>query len=140
MGQILSSQTVYSVAYLTEKGRELLFNENNTRFTTDAISGGQLDLFEIVSFSLSDPDMNYKLTDGYRLESGEVPDLTGKNESCIKSTLNFEEKNQIIVDNSVPSNYGVIYSYSTNLPSDEMVININDKTISDPSALDGSSS
>ena len=135
MGQILSADTIYSVAYLTEKGRELLFNKNNTRFVTDPVTGLQVDLFEIKSFSLSDPDMNYKLTEGYRLETGDVPDLTGKNENCIKSTLNFSEKNRIIVDDSVPSNYGVAYEYVTNLPGNELIININNTTISDPPAL-----
>lgn len=135
MGQVLSASSVYSVAYLTEKGRELLFNENNSRFMTNPLTGQQVDLFKITSFSLSDPDMNYKLNDGYRLQSGEVPDLTGKNENCIKSALNFSEKNRILVDGNVPSNYGVTYSYSTNLPSNELVININNSTISDPSPL-----
>jgi len=81
MGNISSAATVYAKAYLTEKGRELLFNKGNSRF--DA-SGN--DLFEIKTFSVADPDINYNLDPSYYLKSGQIPDLAGFNSILIKAT------------------------------------------------------
>ena len=82
MGKIASAATIYAVAYLTEKGRTYLFNKSNVRFDS---SGN--DLFEIKTFTLSDPDTNYRTTE--RLASGDVPDITGKSEGCLKATTDY---------------------------------------------------
>lgn len=82
MGKIASAVTTYAVAYLTEKGRTYLFNKNNVRFD----SNGN-DLFEVKTFTLGDPDTNYLTTQ--RLVSGDIPDVTGKSEGCLKSTTDY---------------------------------------------------
>jgi hypothetical protein len=84
MGKIASAATIYAVAYLTEKGRTYLFNKSNVRFDT---SGN--DLFEIKTFTLGDPDTNYRTTE--RLASGDVPDITGKSEGCLKATTDYTQ-------------------------------------------------
>jgi len=84
MGKIASATTVYATAYLTEKGRTYLFNKNNVRFD----SAGN-DLFEIKTFTLSDPDTNYRTVE--RLQSGDVPDITGKSEGCLKATTDYTQ-------------------------------------------------
>lgn len=107
MGYIPSAQTVYAVAYLTETGRNYLFNENNSRF--DNLGD---DLFEIRKFALSDSDTNYQ--SNQLLESGEVPDVTGSaNLSCLKTAANYTQSNLLAFTFSdVPSNV----SYGTSLP------------------------
>lgn len=84
MGKLASATTVYATAYLTEKGRQYLFNQNNIRFDS---SGN--DYFKIETFTLSDIDTNYKTT--FRLESGDVPDITGKGEGCLKATADVKQ-------------------------------------------------
>ena len=84
MGKITSAATIYATAYLTEKGRTYLFNKSNVRFDS---SGN--DLFEIKTFTLGDPDTNYRTQ--ARLESGDVPDITGKSEGCLKATTDFAQ-------------------------------------------------
>jgi len=84
MGAIASADTIYATAYLTELGRKYLFNSNDTpRFTT--LDNGQtIDRLKITRFSLGDTDVNYRLAD--QLASGDVPDLSGENETAIKGT------------------------------------------------------
>ena len=84
MGKIASATTVYATAYLTEKGRQYLFNQNNIRFDS---SGN--DYFKIETFTLSDVDCNYKTS--FRLVSGDVPDITGKGEGCLKATADVKQ-------------------------------------------------
>ena len=135
MAQILSSDTIYSVAYLTEKGRELLFNQNNCRFITDP-SGNQVDLFQITQFSLSDPDANYEVGSNALLQSGDIPDISGNNENCLKSAADMAEKNLISVDgvvNYVSDVYEYITSYSST--NNVLVINVNDSSIISPAIL-----
>lgn len=106
MGYIPSADTVYAVAYLTEIGRNYLFNKNNNRFD----SAGD-DLFEIKKFALSDGDTNYQTIE--LLESGEVPDVTGKNEGCLKTMANYVQSNLIAyIFDSTPTNV----EYTTDLP------------------------
>lgn len=106
MGYIPSAETVYAVAYLTETGRNYLFNKNNNRFDT----AGD-DLFEITKFTLSDSDTNYQTIQ--LLETGQVPDVTGKNEGCLKTTANYVQSNLIaFVFDNTPTNV----EYSTDLP------------------------
>ncbi|MEK6829304.1 MAG: hypothetical protein AABY15_04190 [Nanoarchaeota archaeon] len=106
MGYIPSAETVYAVAYLTETGRNYLFNKDNNRFDT----AGD-DLFEIKKFTLSDSDTNYQTVE--LLESGDVPDVTGKSEGCLKTTANYVQSNLIsFIFDSTPTSV----EYSTDLP------------------------
>jgi len=117
MGFIPSASTLYATAYLTEKGREYLFNQGNVRF--DSLGN---DLFEITSFALSDPDVNYKTS--VLLETGEIPDISGKGEGCLKTTTNYSQTNFLVFSGSISSlstsSSSVIYS--TGLPGDSIVI------------------
>lgn len=112
MGYIPSADTIYAVAYLTEIGRNYLFNQNNNRFDTNGD-----DLFEITKFTLSDVDTNYQTIQ--LLSTGEVPDITGKNEDCLKSTANYVQKNLLaFVFDDTPTNV----EYSTDLEGDNLLI------------------
>jgi len=106
MGYIPSADTVYAVAYLTDTGRGYLFNKNNNRFDTNGD-----DLFEIKKFTLSDIDTNYQTP--VLLESGDVPDVTGKSEGCLKAAANYIQSNLVayVFDGS-PINV----EYSSDLP------------------------
>lgn len=105
MGYIPSADTVYAVAYLTEIGRKYLFDEDGNRF-----DGNGEDSFEITKFTLSDTDTNYQTTP--LLESGDVPDVTGKSEGCLKTTANYVQTNLIaFVFDNTPTNV----EYSTDL-------------------------
>jgi hypothetical protein len=107
MGYIPSADTVYAVAYLTETGRNYLFNEDNSRFDTNGD-----DLFEITKFTLSDVDTNYQTIP--LLESGEVPDVTGKSEGCLKTASNYIQTSLVAyVFDSTPTNI----EYQTDLNS-----------------------
>ena len=86
MGKIASASTVYATAYLTERGRKYLFNQGNLRF--DAAGN---DLLEVLYFTLSDSDTNYQTI--ARLASGDVPDISGKNDNCIKATSDYIQTN-----------------------------------------------
>ena len=117
MGFIASADTLYAKAYLTDKGREYLFNKSNIRF--DAFGD---DLFEIKSFALRDPDVNYKTT--ITLISGEVPDISGKSEGCLKTSVNYEQRNQLFFEN-----FDQLVSqdvlYGTNLTDNVLDISVN---------------
>lgn len=136
MGNILSSSTVYANAYLTKKGREYLFNQNNSRFLTDSSTGALIDLMRITHFSLSDPDVNYQITGALLLESGDVPDISGRNEGCIKSTSVSQEKNLISYDGNIgssnASDSNFLVDYGTNLTNDTIILNINVPNLPNP--------
>jgi hypothetical protein len=92
MGNILSSSTIYAVAYLTDLGRNYLFDPlNSGRFTVNTNTGNLVDSFKIAYFSMSDPDYNYKVTSGNAFESGDIADVSGKNSDCIKGAIMEEE-------------------------------------------------
>lgn len=114
MGKIQSAATIYATAYLTEKGRNYLFNKNNIRFDT----GGN-DLFEIKSFTLSDPDANYRTT--ARLESGDIPDITGKSEGCLKATTDYTQSTftYYVIDATALADP----LYQTNISGNNLIIN-----------------
>ncbi len=114
MGRIASATTVYASAYLSEKGRAYLFNKGNIRFD----SNGN-DLFEILAFGLGDPDTNYATNQ--RLESGDVPDITGKSEDCIKSTADYVQNT--LVYYQVDAMTFVDPQYSTNIVNNILVLN-----------------
>jgi len=112
MGYIPSADTVYAVAYLTETGRNYLFNKTNNRFDTFGD-----DLFEITKFTLSDTDTNYQTIQ--LLETGDVPDVTGKAEGCLKATANYVQNNLVaFVFDDTPTNV----EYSTDLSGDSLLI------------------
>jgi hypothetical protein len=100
MGSVLSSDTIYAVAYLTDLGRKLLFDPiTNNRF----IQNGNtiIDAFKPVYFSMSDPDYNYNITPGFAFETGDIANVSGKNDDCIKGTIVKEESNLISVNGQV---------------------------------------
>jgi len=81
MGLIPSATTVYAEAYLTELGRQYLFDSlSKPRYITLS-NGRTVDRLAITRFSLGDPDVNYTLP--LPLVSGEIPDLSGENENAI---------------------------------------------------------
>lgn len=100
MGNVLSSDTIYAVAYLTDLGRKLIFDPiGNNRFTES--NNGIIDAFKIVYFSASDPDYNYNVTQGIEFETGDIANISGKNDDCIKGTVVSEETNLISVNGEV---------------------------------------
>lgn len=108
MGYLASSSTIYARAYLTDTGRAYLFNQNNTRFDNDGD-----DLFLVRTFALSDADTNYQTT--LLLETGEVPDVTGKSEGCLKTAADYVQRNLIpYIFENIPTNV----NYNTDLPQD----------------------
>lgn len=113
MGKIASATTIYATAYLTEKGRTYLFNKNNIRF--DA-SGD--DLFQITTFTLSDLDTNYLTSE--RLISGDIPDVTGKSEGCLKATTDYVQATfaYFTIDSATLADP----QYRTNISGDILVI------------------
>lgn len=101
MGSVLSSDTIYAVAYLTDLGRKYLFDPvTNNRFVTDA-NNVTTDAFKISYFSMSDPDYNYNMTSGKLFETGDIADISGKNDDCIKGTIVNKENNLISVNGEV---------------------------------------
>jgi hypothetical protein len=139
MGNILSSSTIYGVAFLTDLGRKYLFDPiNNNRFTLTTDSNNNnvtIDAFKIVYFSMSDPDYNYNITYGNSFETGEIANISGKNEDCIKGTIIHEENNLISVNGKVNGVNGltgndnltvdVPYILETNIAGNILNINLN---------------
>jgi hypothetical protein len=134
MGHVLSSDTIYAAAYLTELGRKYLFDPlTNNRFVSDG-AGGTIDAFKIVYFSMSDPDYNYNLTPGIVFETGDIANISGKNEDCIKGTIVNEEDNLISVNGQVDGVTGlnpndnvtvdVPFTLATNIADSTVRINI----------------
>lgn len=115
MGFISSGTNLTSKAYLTDIGRKYLFNENNERFD----SNGN-DLFEIKTFSLADPDMNYNSQK--KLSAGEIPDISGESEDCIDSIETYEQKNLLVFEGIPSTNV----SYTTDKDGNELVISTED--------------
>jgi hypothetical protein len=120
MGFIPSSSTLYATAYLTEKGREYLFNKNNVRFDN---TGN--DLFQITSFTLSDSDVNYQTN--VLLESGEIPDISGKSEGCLKTTTNYAQTNLVIFQGTISAlaTSSSSVAYNTNQTNNTTVVSSN---------------
>jgi len=131
MGYIPSATTLTATAYLTDRGRAYLFNQGNIRF--DNLGD---DLFQITQFTFGDPDANYQIPHGYgvgeySLDSGDVPDVSGKSEGCLKTAVDFTQNNLLIfevLENNTPSNV----QYNTDLSED---INGNDGVTIHPKNL-----
>lgn len=81
MAFLASSTTIYAQAYLTELGRQYLFDSKNKPRYITLPNGQTIDRLKIERFSLGDPDVNYNL--GILLESGDIPDVTGDNEGVV---------------------------------------------------------
>ena len=126
MGKIDSASTVYATAYLTEKGRKYLFNQGNIRFDS---SGN--DLLEILYFTLSDVDTNYQTA--ARLVSGDVPDISGKNDNCIKATTDYTQTNLLYQTVDVLILADPLYA--TNAPDDVLTLDA-DSVTTFPAATD----
>jgi hypothetical protein len=121
MGAITSASTVYARAYLTEAGRKYLFqDENNPRFV-ELSDGTRIDRLKIERFSLGDPDINYKLPD--RLQSGEVPDLSGENENNITGAKGRTLTNLISPSESVLGTGNDTLEYITS--QENIIIDLN---------------
>ncbi len=120
MGYIPSADTVYAIAYLTDIGRTYLFNKNNTRF--DSVGD---DLFQIKNFTLSDADTNYQTAQ--LLGTGEVPDITGKSEGCLKTAANYVQSNLIsfIFETTEPSpSTSIQYKANNNQSGYNLVVTV----------------
>lgn len=117
MGFVASSSTLSAKAYLTDRGREYLFNNSNIRF--DEFGD---DLFEIKTFALGDPDVNYRTTAS--LESGEVPDISGKSEGCLKTSVDYQQKNMLFYQN-FDQLVSEDVEYNTNLSDNTLNVSIN---------------
>ena len=126
MGNLASASTVYATAYLTDRGRRYLFNQGNLRF--DAAGN---DLLEIMYFTLSDADTNYQTV--ARLESGDVPDISGKNDNCIKATADYAQTN--LLYQTVDALVLADPLYSTNAPDNVLTLDV-DSTAVFPTATD----
>lgn len=120
MGKLASATTVYATAYLTEKGRRYLFNQGNVRFDANGN-----DLLEILYFTLSDADTNYQTAS--RLVSGDVPDVSGKNDNCIKATADYTQTNLLYQTVDVLILADPLYS--TDAPNDNLVLDVDSTTV-----------
>ena len=88
MARIASASTVTVSAHITEIGRRFLLGFDNSGENLRFEDG--VDLFEITDFSLHDTDVNYRVIP--KLESGDVPDLSGTgSEECLKTFSNTKD-------------------------------------------------
>jgi hypothetical protein len=120
MGFVTSGSSIQGTAYLTGVGRKYLFNQGNIRFDEEGN-----DLFEIKSFALGDPDHNYSV--GFNLLPGQVPDISGESEGCLKSAVDYVQSSMLLYsnfDNLATS--AVTYDVTGTFVSDDTLsININ---------------
>jgi hypothetical protein len=93
MGKIAPSSAVTATAYLTELGRQYLFDNPSKPRYLNLEDGTTVDLLKMERFSLGDPDVNYNIS--VLLESGDVPDLSGENETDVKGAKGRELDNLI---------------------------------------------
>lgn len=129
MGYLSSGTTIYARAYLTERGRNYLFNDTNVRF--DSLGN---DLFRITSFTLGDPDVNYNTT--ALLPEGQVPDVSGKYDTCLKTALDYQQRNLLFFENFeqlIANN--VDYTTDANANILNVNVNLNDNDL--PTGTDG---
>jgi hypothetical protein len=117
MGYLTSGSTIYARAYLTAKGRELFFNKDNVRF--DAQGN---DLFEIRTFTLGDPDVNYQTL--LKLPAGLVPDVSGSYDGCLKTSLDYEQRHLLFYQ-GFEDTVSTEVEYNTNQTGNILNVNIN---------------
>ncbi len=116
MGLIPSATTVYARAYLTELGRQYLFNSLNKPRYVQLPNGATVDRLKITRFSLGDPDVNYNLP--LPLTSGEIPDLSGENENAVTGAKGRTLDNLISPGMSnIPADSIDSVEYKTTYPS-----------------------
>jgi len=116
MGLIPSATTVYARAYLTELGRQYLFNSLNKPRYIQLPNGVTVDRLKITRFSLGDPDVNYNLP--LPLTSGEIPDLSGENENAVTGAKGRTLDNLISPGMSnIPADSIETVEYKTTYPS-----------------------
>ncbi len=102
MGFISSSTTVYAQAYMSELGRQYLFDSPTKPRYVTLPNGQTIDRLRIERFALTDSDVNYNLP--LLLESGDIPDLSGENEECVTGAKGRTLTNIISPGNSnIPS-------------------------------------
>lgn len=112
MGLIQSATTVYARAYLTELGRQYLFDATSKPRYVTLSNGRTVDRLKITRFSLGDPDVNYQLP--LPLTSGDIPDLSGENENAVTGAKGRSLTNLISPGNSaIPPNDVTKVSYRT---------------------------
>lgn len=122
MAFLASSTTVYSKAYLTELGRQYLFDSPSKPRYVTLPNGQTIDRLKIERFSLGDPDVNYNI--GNLLESGDIPDVTGDNEGVVTGAKGRTLTNLISPGASfIPSNDIETIEYRAT--NDNIVINLN---------------
>ena len=111
MGAIASADTIYATAYLTELGRQYLFQDNNHPRFVELSDGTRIDKLKIERFSLGDPDVNYRIPD--LLTSGDMPDLSGENENSITGAKGRTLNNLISPGESVLGDGDDTLEYTT---------------------------
>ena len=128
MGLIQSATTVYARAYLTELGRQYLFDGLSKPRYIQLSNGQTVDRLKIARFSLGDPDVNYNIS--LPLLSGQIPDLSGENENAVTGAKGRTLDNLISPGTSnIPSETIESVEYKTTTTS----INFNTSTA--PSAF-----
>lgn len=116
MGAIISAATVYANAYLTELGRTYLFNNQDTPRYITLDNGQTIDRLQIQRFSLGDTDVNYRMAS--QLVSGDIPDLSGENETAVKGAKGRMLNNLISPgDTTLPKDSIDTVVYKTTTPN-----------------------
>ena len=124
MAFLASSSTVYAQAYLTELGRQYLFDSPSKPRYVVLPNGQTVDRLKIERFSLGDPDVNYNLGSSLLLESGEIPNVTGDNEGVVTGAKGRTLTNLISPGASViPSTDIDTVEYRTT--NDNIIFNLN---------------
>lgn len=120
MGFVNSGTSIQGTAYLTGVGRKYLFNQNNIRFDQDGD-----DLFEIKAFALGDPDHVYSVEN--TLLPGQVPDISGESEGCLKSAVDYIQTSMLLYQNfdSLATSAVTYGSTGAFVADDVLTININ---------------
>ena len=130
MGKIASANTIYATAYLTDIGRNYLFNKGNSRFVNNQ------DMLAITSFALSDSDTNYQTM--ARLVSGDVPDISGKNDNCIKATAGAYEQKNILYQLVDTLTFAVPEYQTINLTDNTLRLDLDSTTVFPPAQANDS--
>lgn len=123
MGLVPSATTVYARAYLTELGRQYLFDSLSRPRYMQLPNGQTVDRLKITRFSLGDPDVNYTIP--LPLLSGDIPDLSGENENSVTGAKGR------MLDNLISPGMSNIPSQnidSVNYSSTQRIINFNSST------------
>lgn len=107
MAFIASSTTVYAKAYLTELGRQYLFDSPNKPRYKTLDDGTSIDQLKIERFSFHDSSIDYNVAD--LPVSGDIIDVTGESENTITGA-----KGRTLFDFISPGD--------TNLPKEDITL------------------